>query len=476
MGIQAKKRLEAIQMMEELGSGFYLAMHDLEIRGAGEVLGESQSGQIQEVGFDLYTRMLERAVRALKDGKAIDLDQRAGGRDRDQAARAGAAAGDLLRRRARAPDALQAPRQLRARRRSSTPCTRSSSTASACCPSRPRCCSNRTACACSPRRSASRASTRRTKRCSCSSQKDAPVDRGKVIALVQKRKNLRLAGPDRLRLEAKMAEWPLRVQAAKDLLGGAGGVNALMLHWLLAFLLLLAHGAAARAARELRPPDARASARWTAATTSRPSTPCRPLAADGTIEAQYVARHASWKPRRRRCATWRRRYDWYLRAAEAGHAGAQNNLGAMLLRRPRRTAQLRSRRRKLVPARRRPGPRGGADQPRPDVRHGHRRAAGHGRDGEAAAEGGARRASRARRRNSAACTWTARACAQDAAEAVKWFRNAAAQDNEGAQFLLAVLLQRGIGAPRDFEAAIAWYRRAANQRQPPGDAGTGQGL
>src|SRR5690349_14644348 len=61
--------------MEELGSGFYLAMHDLEIRGAGEVLGESQSGQIQEVGFDLYTRMLERAVRALKNGKAIDLDQ-----------------------------------------------------------------------------------------------------------------------------------------------------------------------------------------------------------------------------------------------------------------------------------------------------------------------------------------------------------------------------------------------------------------
>ena len=75
LGVQAKKRLEAIQMMEELGAGFYLAMHDLEIRGAGEVLGESQSGEIQEVGFDLYTRMLERAVRALKKGKAIDLDQ-----------------------------------------------------------------------------------------------------------------------------------------------------------------------------------------------------------------------------------------------------------------------------------------------------------------------------------------------------------------------------------------------------------------
>jgi len=70
----ALKRLEAIQMMEELGSGFYLAMHDLEIRGAGEVLGESQSGEIQEVGFSLYARMLDRAVRRLKHGKAIDWE------------------------------------------------------------------------------------------------------------------------------------------------------------------------------------------------------------------------------------------------------------------------------------------------------------------------------------------------------------------------------------------------------------------
>ncbi len=74
LGTQAKKRLEAIQMMEELGSGFYLAMHDLEIRGAGEILGESQSGEIQEVGFSLYTRMLDRAVRRLKAGKAADVD------------------------------------------------------------------------------------------------------------------------------------------------------------------------------------------------------------------------------------------------------------------------------------------------------------------------------------------------------------------------------------------------------------------
>ena len=69
----AEKRLEAIQNLEELGSGFYLAMHDLEIRGAGEVLGESQSGNMQEVGFDLYTQMLNAAVRALRSGREPDL-------------------------------------------------------------------------------------------------------------------------------------------------------------------------------------------------------------------------------------------------------------------------------------------------------------------------------------------------------------------------------------------------------------------
>ena len=70
---QARKRLEAIQMMEELGSGFFLAMHDLEIRGAGEVLGESQSGDMQEVGFNLYCAMLDAAVRSLKQGREPDL-------------------------------------------------------------------------------------------------------------------------------------------------------------------------------------------------------------------------------------------------------------------------------------------------------------------------------------------------------------------------------------------------------------------
>ncbi len=75
MTADAVKRLEAIESLEELGIGFSLATHDLEIRGAGELLGEGQSGQIQEVGYSLYTEMLERAVKALKAGKSPELDR-----------------------------------------------------------------------------------------------------------------------------------------------------------------------------------------------------------------------------------------------------------------------------------------------------------------------------------------------------------------------------------------------------------------
>ncbi len=107
----AAQRLEAIQAMEELGSGFYLAMHDLEIRGAGEVLGENQSGNMMEVGFQLYNDMLAEAVRSLKAGHHPDARSAvaAGGHHRDQPARAGPAARRLLRRRAHAPEPLQAP-------------------------------------------------------------------------------------------------------------------------------------------------------------------------------------------------------------------------------------------------------------------------------------------------------------------------------------------------------------------------------
>jgi transcription-repair coupling factor (superfamily II helicase) len=71
---QAQLRLDAIQQMEELGSGFYLALHDLEIRGAGEVLGENQSGNMHEIGFQLYSEMLNDAVRALRQGQEPDLN------------------------------------------------------------------------------------------------------------------------------------------------------------------------------------------------------------------------------------------------------------------------------------------------------------------------------------------------------------------------------------------------------------------
>jgi transcription-repair coupling factor (superfamily II helicase) len=71
----AEKRLEAIESMEDLGAGFALATHDLEIRGAGEFLGEAQSGQLSEVGLTMYLGMLEEAVRALRAGETPMLDR-----------------------------------------------------------------------------------------------------------------------------------------------------------------------------------------------------------------------------------------------------------------------------------------------------------------------------------------------------------------------------------------------------------------
>lgn len=71
----AKKRLEAIQLLEDLGSGYFLAMHDLEIRGAGEILGDKQSGDIHEVGFTMYIEMLNKAVKQLKNNEIINLEE-----------------------------------------------------------------------------------------------------------------------------------------------------------------------------------------------------------------------------------------------------------------------------------------------------------------------------------------------------------------------------------------------------------------
>jgi transcription-repair coupling factor (superfamily II helicase) len=74
MSKDAMKRLQAVEASGDLGAGFMLSSNDLEIRGAGELLGDDQSGQIQEIGFSLYTELLERAVNALKSGKQPELD------------------------------------------------------------------------------------------------------------------------------------------------------------------------------------------------------------------------------------------------------------------------------------------------------------------------------------------------------------------------------------------------------------------
>jgi transcription-repair coupling factor (superfamily II helicase) len=74
LSTDAEKRLEAIVASQELGAGFMLATHDLEIRGAGELLGEEQSGQIQNIGYTLYMELLEQAVKSLQEGKSIELD------------------------------------------------------------------------------------------------------------------------------------------------------------------------------------------------------------------------------------------------------------------------------------------------------------------------------------------------------------------------------------------------------------------
>ena len=70
----AKKRLDAIESLEELGAGFMLANHDLEIRGAGDLLGDNQSGKISEIGFNLYHDLLKRTIEAMRAGRKINLD------------------------------------------------------------------------------------------------------------------------------------------------------------------------------------------------------------------------------------------------------------------------------------------------------------------------------------------------------------------------------------------------------------------
>ena len=78
MTSDAVKRLDAIAEAEDLGSGFILATHDLEIRGAGELLGDQQTGNLQTIGYSLYMEMLDHAVNAIRDGKTPRSDGNSG--------------------------------------------------------------------------------------------------------------------------------------------------------------------------------------------------------------------------------------------------------------------------------------------------------------------------------------------------------------------------------------------------------------
>ena len=219
LSAQAKKRLEAIQMMEDLGAGFYLAMHDLEIRGAGEVLGESQSGEMQEVGFQLYADMLRAAVSALRAGREPDLVGAARRHHRDQPARAGAPArrpiaatctsgscSTSASRTARATEELETMQEelvdrfggRRSRRRRSW---------------------HATACASSPSRSASPRSTPGRSARTLQFVAQPPFDAGALILLVQRDGRIRFAGPDRMRIERAAPTLADRVALIRDFLG-----------------------------------------------------------------------------------------------------------------------------------------------------------------------------------------------------------------------------------------------------------------
>ncbi len=218
LGAQAKKRLEAIQLMEELGSGFYLAMHDLEIRGAGEVLGEQQSGEIQEVGFSLYARMLERAVRKLKAGKAPELED-SGDISTEvnlhvPALLPASYCSDvherlsLYKRLADAPsrEALDALREELVDRFGELPE-----------PARALIECHQVRVAAQPLGVARIDATHEAVQLQFI--KNPPLDGAKVIEFIRRRgRQARLAGPERLRVEAKLPAWPERAQAVKDIL------------------------------------------------------------------------------------------------------------------------------------------------------------------------------------------------------------------------------------------------------------------
>ena len=213
----ALKRLEAIQMMEELGSGFYLAMHDLEIRGAGEVLGESQSGEIQEIGFNLYARMLDRAVRKLKRGKSTEwedtVDVSAEVNLHVPALLPASYCSDVHERLslykrlsdADSRDALDLLREELVDRFGELPE-----------PARALLDCHQVRIAARPLGVTRVDATHEAVQLQF--MKNPPLDGAKIIAFIQKRRGARLAGQDKLRVEMKLPAWQERSQAVQDIL------------------------------------------------------------------------------------------------------------------------------------------------------------------------------------------------------------------------------------------------------------------
>ncbi|HUJ86213.1 MAG TPA: transcription-repair coupling factor [Burkholderiales bacterium] len=217
IGAQARKRLEAIQMMEELGSGFYLAMHDLEIRGAGEVLGESQSGEMQEIGFSLYAQMLDSALKRLKAGKGAEyedaLDVSAEVNLHQPALLPADYCSDVHERLTLykrlsdcdSPEALEAMHEELIDRFGALPE-----------PARALLECHALRLAARPLGVARIDATHEALQLQFVAR--PPLDAQKIIDFVQRRRGARLAGQDRLRLEAKMPGWRERAQAVKDVL------------------------------------------------------------------------------------------------------------------------------------------------------------------------------------------------------------------------------------------------------------------
>ncbi|MGH8738542.1 MAG: transcription-repair coupling factor, partial [Burkholderiales bacterium] len=217
VGAQARKRLDAIQMMEELGSGFYLAMQDLEIRGAGEVLGESQSGEIQEIGFSLYAQMLESAVNRLKAGQGAELEDTLDVSTEVNLHQPALLPADycsdvherltLYKRLSdcESPEALDAMREELVDRFGALPE-----------PARALLECHALRLAARPLGVARIDATHEALQLQFVAR--PPIEAHKIIDFVQRRRGARLAGQDRLRLEAKMPGWRERAQAVKDVL------------------------------------------------------------------------------------------------------------------------------------------------------------------------------------------------------------------------------------------------------------------